>query len=138
MSYRLTPMLRKIPALEHLTDKEIRSLLNDVDSKIVNYEENQTIIRESEFNNNIYILLEGKAERFVNNWTSDCEIEMSVDELHAGDTIGEVDLTKEPSKGYADTIRTLEKSTLFKIDRRLLHNFLNTINSISVCREQTA
>lgn len=121
---RFMQLLRKIPELKYLTDKEIRYLLNHVGIKIVDYEENQMIIRESEFNNYIYIMLEGKAGYFVNNWKTDCEIEMSVDELHVGDIIGEVDLRKKLAKVHSDPIHTLEKSTLFKIDRRLLFNYL--------------
>ena len=121
---RFMQLLRKIPELKYLTDKEIRYLLNHVGIKIVDYEENQMITRESESNNYIYVMLEGKAGYFVNNWISDSEIEMSVDELHVGDIIGEVDLRKKLVKVYSDPIHTLEKSTLFKIDRRLLFNYL--------------
>ncbi len=132
LSDRFTQLLHKIPVLKHLTDKEIRFLLEHVDSKIVVYDENQTIIRESEFNNYIYIVLAGKAGRFVNKWITDYEVEISVDELHAGDLIGEIDylnLSHQSANEYADAIRAIEKSTLFKIDRRLLFNYLKKSNT---------
>lgn len=125
MFNRLIPMLRKIPALEHFTDKEIRSILDNVDSNIVNYESKQTIVRESEIDNNIYIILEGRVEHFIYNHVANRD--KLIDESHAGDILGSVDLSKRLDYESTSAIRTVDKTTVFKIDRILLANYLKKL-----------
>lgn len=53
------------------------------------YDANQIIIREDEFNNNLYILLEGSAGHVINKWTTNANIEMTINTLSTGDVIGD-------------------------------------------------
>ena len=53
---KITSSLRKIPALSQFTDTEIKTLLDNVDSSFVYYEENQIIIRDGAIRQNLYIV----------------------------------------------------------------------------------
>ena len=116
--------LRKIPALSQFTDVQIETLLKIVDSDVVDYEVNQTIIREGDFNNNIYIVMKGKLGNFMNKQLTNTDIEPSVYEFVPGDVVGETNLKNAMAPQHVGTIRTLEKTTLFKIHRWLLKNYL--------------
>ena len=127
----ITSKLHKIPEFSQLTDIDIKILLNDVDCNVVDYEVNQTIIREDDINNNIYIVIEGKLANFTNKWLTDNHVELTVDELAPGDVFGEINLNKTLGQGHVGTIRTFGKTTLFKINRWLLSNYLTQWKEIN-------
>ncbi len=124
--------LRKIPALSQFTDTEIKTLLDNVDSSFVDYEENQIIIREGAISKNIYIVVEGKLGNYINKLLTNGHSEQSIDELVPGDVFGEINLKKALAQEHVGTIRAFEKTTLLKINRWLLSDYLDQQNVINL------
>ncbi len=129
---KITSSLRKIPALSQFTDTEIKTLLDNVDSSFVDYAENQIIIREGAISKSIYIVVEGKLGNYINKWLTITEVEQSVDELGPGDVFGEINLKKALAQEHVGTIRTFEKTTLLKINRWLLSDYLDQQKGINI------
>lgn len=129
---KITSSLRKIPALSQFTDTEIKTLLDNVDSSFVEYEEDQIIIREGAVSKSIYIVVEGKLGNYINKWLTNTEVEQSVDELVPGDVFGEINLKKALAQEHVGTVRTFEKTTLLKINRWLLSDYLDQQKGINI------
>lgn len=128
----ITSNLRKIPALSHFTDIQRKTLLDNIDCEFVDTEANQTLINEGDINNNIYIVIEGKLGNYVNKClTNDC-IDLSVDELTPGNIFGDFNISKALPQVHVGTICAFEKSTLLKIDRWLLNDYLNKQGEINL------
>ena len=128
----ITSKLRKIPALSQFTDIQIKTLLDNIDCKFVDYEANQTIISEGDINNNIHIVIEGKLGNYINKWLTNDHIDLSVDELSPGDVFGDFNISKALPRGHVGNICTFEKSTLLKIDRWLLNDYRSQQNEINL------
>jgi len=129
---KITSSLRKIPAFSQFTDTEIKTLLDNVDSSFVEYEEDQIIIREGAVSKSIYIVVEGKLGNYINKWLTNTEVEQSVDELVPGDVFGEINLKKALAQEHVGTVRTFEKTTLLKINRWLLSDYLDQQKGINI------
>ena len=128
----ITSNLRKIPALSQFTDTEIEALLDNIDCNFVDCEVNQIIIHEGAINNNIYIVIDGKLGHFINKWLTNADIELSVDELDPGAVFGDININKSLPRAHMGTIRTFEKTTIPKIDRWLLNDYVNQQNVINL------
>lgn len=50
--------------------------------------------------------------------------EMPIDILEVGDVIGEIDLNMKPDHEINCSVRAIENTTLFKIDRAVMQNHL--------------
>jgi len=113
-----TGILRKIPIFSSLSDQELTRILQAPENSIVEYGMKETIIKESEIGDCMYIILEGTVDVSMRGLGRD----VAIATLRKGDFFGEQALTVRDSTGRRNaTVRALHKTTLFKIDKKYVH-----------------
>ncbi len=113
-----TGVLRKIPIFSSLSDKELEQMLRAPENSIVEYGMKETIIKESEIGDCMYVILDGTVEVSMRGLGR----EVAIATLRAGDFFGEQALTVVDATGRRNaTVRALHKTRVFKIDKKYVH-----------------
>lgn len=110
----LSELLRKVCYFEQLNDIELRQIIEEGYRKSL--EADEIVCRENDPGDSFYIILSGSVEVFVES------IGKQVAIRQAGEFIGEMSLLMGTPR--TATLRTLEKTTLFVVDRGNLQNLL--------------
>lgn len=109
-------MLRKIPVFSSLSETELKQILTAPENGIIEHPEKQTIIKESEIGECMYVILDGAVEVLMRGGMGR---DITVATLRAGDFFGEQALTVMDATGRRNaTVKSLHKTKLFKIDKK--------------------
>lgn len=116
-------ILRKIPIFSSLSDTELEKILKAPENSIIDYGMKETIIKESEIGDCMYVVLDGSVEVSMRGLGR----EISIATLRAGDFFGEQALTIMDATGRRNaTVRSLHKATLFRIDKKYVQLTLHS------------
>jgi len=108
-------ILRKVPIFNSLSDAELHQILRAPENGIEEFDMKETIIKESEIGNCMYVVLEGAVEVIMRGMVRD----MTVATLKAGDFFGEQALAIMDATGRRNaTVKALHKTKVFKIDKK--------------------
>jgi len=108
-------ILRKIPLFSSLSDSELQKILEAPENGIAEYGMKETIIKESEIGDCMYIILDGSVEVSMRGIGR----EISIATLRAGDFFGEQALTVMDATGRRNaTVKSLHSAKLFRINRK--------------------
>lgn len=108
-------LLKKIPIFSSLSDSELQKILNAPDNGIIEYGMKETIIKESEIGECMYIVLDGAVEVLMRGLGR----EITIATLRPGDFFGEQALTIVDETGRRNaTVKSIQKTKLFKIDKK--------------------
>ncbi|GAA6614883.1 hypothetical protein NUACC26_006700 [Scytonema sp. NUACC26] len=110
----LRDLLRRVSYFEHLTDIELRHIIEEGYRKTLNADE--VICRENDPGDSFYIILSGSVEVFVES------IGKQVAIRQPGEFIGEMSLLMGTPR--TATLRTKEETTLFVVERTNLQSLL--------------
>lgn len=127
MAEQLTDIsiLRKIPIFSSLSDAELNQILTAPENSIVEYGLKQTIIKESEIGECMYVVLDGSVEVLMRGLGRD----ISIATLRAGDFFGEQALTVIDATGRRNaTVKSLHSAKLFRIDKKYVQLTLSSEN----------
>ena len=127
MAEQLTDIgiLRKIPIFSSLSDDELEKILKAPENGIIEYGLKETIIKESEIGDCMYVVLDGTVEVIMRGLGR----EITIATLRNGDFFGEQALTIIDETGRRNaTVRSLHEAKLFKIDKKYVQLSLNTEN----------
>ena len=124
--------LNKIPLFSSLSEAELKEIINSPDNGYEEYDMKQGIIREEEIGDCMYIILEGAVEVSIRSGTGGREIAIAT--LREGDFFGEQSLLPGGEGRRNASVRALQPSNLFRVDKKhvLLH-----INGIEESEEVT-
>ena len=117
MAERLTDtgILRKIPIFSSLSDAELKKILDAPENGIVEFAPKETIIKESEIGECMYVVLDGSVEVLMRGLGR----EITIATLRAGDFFGEQALTVADATGRRNaTVKALHNAKLFRIDKK--------------------
>lgn len=109
-------ILRDIPIFSSLSDAALSEILNSPDNGIEEFAPKETVIRESEIGNCMYVVLEGVAEVFIRSGAGGREIAVAT--LRPGDFFGDVSLMPENTDRRNATVKALHQCKLFRIDKK--------------------
>jgi CRP-like cAMP-binding protein len=108
-------MLRKIPVFNSLSDSELKQIMTAPENGIIEHGVKETIIKESEIGDCMYVILDGAVEVLMRGMGRD----ITVATLRAGDFFGEQALTVMDATGRRNaTVKSLHKTKLFRIDKK--------------------
>jgi CRP-like cAMP-binding protein len=125
LSEQLTDIgiLRKIPIFSSLSDVELEKILKAPENGIIEYGMKETIIKESEIGECMYVVVDGSVEVTMRGLGR--EITMAT--LRAGDFFGEQALTVMDATGRRNaTVKSLQYAKLFRIDKKYVQLRLHT------------
>ncbi|MBI2994176.1 MAG: cyclic nucleotide-binding domain-containing protein [Gammaproteobacteria bacterium] len=112
-------VLRKIPIFSSMTKAELEGILNCPENGIEEYGSKQTIIREAEIADCMYVVLEGAVEVLLRGADAFVGREVAIATLRPGDFFGEQALSENTTTGRRSaTVRALQAATLLKIDKK--------------------
>ncbi len=114
-------LLKKVPLFKSLSIEELGKILDAPENGIEEYESKQTIIRESDIGNCMYVILEGTAEVSLRGDSSGRDITITT--LRAGDFFGEQALLHGGTGRRNASVRSYQPCKVFRIDKKhvLLH-----------------
>lgn len=120
-----TGMLRKIPIFNSLSDVELTQILKAPENGIKEYGTKETIIKESEIGDCMYVILDGSVEVLMRGMGRD----ITIATLRVGDFFGEQALTIMDATGRRNaTVKSVHKAKLFRIDRKYIQLTLSGDN----------
>jgi hypothetical protein len=92
---KLAAVLRSVPTLASVSDKELEAVANAMHPKI--YPSGSEIVSQGQIGNRLYIIDQGEAEvtAMVHNESAEASHKVFVGRLHEGDVFGEVALLKD-------------------------------------------
>jgi CRP-like cAMP-binding protein len=112
-------ILRKIPIFSSLSDDELQKILAAPENGIVEFGPKETIIKESEIGDCMYIIVEGAVEVLMRGGLGRV---ITIATLRPGDFFGEQALTVMDETGRRNaTVRSLQSAKVFKIDKKYVH-----------------
>jgi hypothetical protein len=118
-------ILRKVPIFNSLSDTELTQIVKAPENGIVEYGMKETIIKESEIGDCMYVILDGSVEVLMRGMGRD----VTIATLRAGDFFGEQALTVVDETGRRNaTVKSLHKAKLFRIDRKYIELTLSGDN----------
>lgn len=121
-------ILRKIPIFSSLSDPELEKILKSPENSIIEFGMKETIIKESEIGDCMYIVLDGSVEVTMRGLGR----EISIATLRPGDFFGEQALTIIDATGRRNaTVKSLMNAKLFKINKRYVQLTLQNEDSSS-------
>lgn len=104
--------LRKIQLFNSLTNDEIQEIVSAKHNEIITYGVRETIIKESEIGDCMYVILDGSVEVLIRGTSQDISLAI----LRAGDFFGESALYDPEQSGRRNaTVKSLEYAKVFKI-----------------------
>ena len=109
-------VLRSIPVFSVLTDAELQEILNSPDNGLEEFDAKDTIIRESEIGDCMYVLVDGVAEVTIRSGGGGREVTIAT--LRSGDFFGDVSLMPENTDRRNATVRALHPCKVFRIDKK--------------------
>jgi len=109
-------ILRDIPIFQSLSDAELTEILNSPDNGIEEFEPKQSILRESEIGDCMYVMLDGIAEVSIRSGAGGGDITIAT--LRPGDFFGEASLLPENTDRRNASVRALHKCQLYRIDKK--------------------
>ncbi len=110
-------LLKKIPIFSELSDSELQKILDAPENGIIEYGMKETIIKESEIGDCMYIVLDGAVEVMMRGLGR----EIAIATLRPGDFYGEQALTVVDETGRRNaTVKSLNMAKLFKIDKKFV------------------
>ncbi len=110
-------LLKKIPIFSELSDSELQKILDAPENGIIEYGMKETIIKESEIGDCMYIVLDGAVEVMMRGLGR----EIAIATLRPGDFFGEQALTVVDETGRRNaTVKSLNMAKLFKIDKKFV------------------
>ena len=118
MVERLTDIgvLRKIPIFSSLSDDELTKIIAAPENGIVEYGPKETIIKEAEIGDCMYIIVDGAVEVLMRGGLGRV---ITIATLRPGDFFGEQALTVMDETGRRNaTVRSLRSAKVFKIDKK--------------------
>ncbi len=120
-----TGILRKIPIFNSLSDAELKQILTAPENGIKEYGTKETIIKESEIGDCMFVILDGSVEVLMRGMGR----EITIATLRAGDFFGEQALTIMDATGRRNaTVKSVHKAKLFRIDRKYIQLTLSGDN----------
>lgn len=116
-------ILRKIPIFSSMSDAELKNILNAPENGIVEYGQKETIIKESEIGDCMYVVLDGSVEVLMRGLGRD----ITIATLRAGDFFGEQALAVIDATGRRNaTVKALHNAKLFRIDKKYVRLTLSS------------
>ena len=128
-----TSILRDIPIFSSLSDAELLGILESPDNGIEEFAAKDTIIRESEIGDCMYVLLEGVAEVTIRSGGGGREVTIAT--LRAGDFFGDVSLMPENTDRRNASVRAIHPCKVFRIDKK--HVLMSVQGDIDESEEVT-
>lgn len=111
-------LLRKIPLFDSLSDEQLRQILQAPENGIEEHGMRETIVKESETGECMYIILEGEVEVSIRGFGGSGR-ELPITRLRAGDFFGEQALIANDKTGRRNaTVKTVFGAKLFRIDKK--------------------
>lgn len=126
-------ILRHIPIFSSLSDVELTEILKSPDNGIEEYKARQSIIRESEIGDCMYVVLDGSAEVTIRSGASGREITIAT--LRKGDFFGELSLLPDNTDRRNASVRALHACKLFRIDKK--HVLLSVVGEVDETEDIT-
>ena len=127
-------ILRNIPIFDSLSDDELIAILKSSDNKIENYEMKETVIREDEIGDAMYVILDGNVEVSIRSGTGGKDINIAT--LRPGDFFGEQALMPGGTGRRNASVRALHPIKLFRIDKK--HVLLSIEGGVDESEDITA
>lgn len=112
--------LGKIKYFNSLQDSELEEILDAPENEIIEYSLRETIFKEGEVGEHMYIMLEGMAEVFIRSELSYRDI--SIASIKPGDLFGDGAATSKEETKRTGTIKTAFDSKVFKINKKYVLN----------------
>ena len=120
-----TAILKKIPIFSSLSDPELQAILKAPENGIIEYGMKETIIKESEIGECMYVVLEGSVEVTMRGLGR----EITIATLRKGDFFGEQALTIMDATGRRNaTVKSVQNAKLFRIDKKYVQLSLRNEN----------
>ena len=118
-------MLRKIPVFNSLSEVDLKQILKAPENGIAEYGAKETIMKESEIGDCMYVILDGAVEVIMRGGMGR---DITVATLRTGDFFGEQALTIMDATGRRNaTVKSLHKTKLFKIDKKYVRVTLKDV-----------
>jgi len=109
-------LLRNIPLFKSLSDDDLVNILNAPENGIEEYGTRETVIREAEVGDCMYIILDGYLEVSIRSGSSDREVGIAT--LRPGDFFGEQSLLPWGTGRRNASVRALHDAKVFRIDKK--------------------
>lgn len=111
-----TAILRDIPLFSALSEAELQEILKSPDNGIEEYQAKESIVRESEIGDCMYVILEGVAEVCIRSGGGGREVAVAT--LRQGDFFGDVSLMPDNTDRRNASVKALHPCKLFRIDKK--------------------
>ena len=109
-------LLHNIPLFKSLSDDDLLNIINAPENGIEEYGQRDTIVREAEVGDCMYIILEGFVEVSIRSGSSDREVGIAT--LKEGDFFGEQSLLPCGSGRRNASVKALHGAKVFRIDKK--------------------
>jgi len=109
-------LLRSIPLFKSLTDEDLINIINAPENGIEDYGTRETVVREAEVGNSMYIILDGYLEVSIRSGSSDREVGIAT--LRPGDFFGEQSLLPWGTGRRNASVKALHAAKVFRIDKK--------------------
>ena len=109
-------LLHNIPLFKSLSDNDLLNISNAPENGIEEYGTRETIVRESEIGDAMYIILDGYVEVTIRSSSSDREVGIAT--LKPGDFFGEQSLLPWGTGRRNASVRALHSAKVFRIDKK--------------------
>jgi CRP-like cAMP-binding protein len=114
-------ILRKIPIFSALSEKDILRILQAPENGIEEFGMKETIVKESEVGDCMYVVLDGAVEVFIRG-TGGHGRELPIATLRAGDFFGEqAIISSGRTQRRTATVRSLHSAKVFRIDKKYVN-----------------
>lgn len=119
-------LLAGIEYFNSLPDIELEKILNAPENGVEEFARKETIFRENDIGEYMYIMLDGQAEVYVHSNTTYRDI--SISSIKPGNHFGDTSATSEEEVRRSATIKATLDSKVFKIHKKYVLNAIKNIN----------
>ena len=109
-------LLRSIHLFKSLTDQDLINIINAPENGIEDYGTRETVVREAEVGDSMYIILDGYLEVSIRSGSSDREVGIAT--LRPGDFFGEQSLLPWGTGRRNASVKALHAAKVFRIDKK--------------------
>jgi len=109
-------LLRSIPLFNSLSDDDLANIVDAPENGIEEFGSRETIVRESEIGDCMYIILDGYLEVTIRSGSSDREVGIAT--LRPGDFFGEQSLLPWGTGRRNASVKALHSAKVFRIDKK--------------------
>lgn len=109
-------LLHNIPLFKSLSDDDLLNIINAPENGIEEYGQRETIVREAEVGDSMYIILDGYVEVSIRSGSSDREVGIAT--LRPGDFFGEQSLLPCGTGRRNASVKALHGAKVFRIDKK--------------------